>query len=140
MNNSRESASTQPRPHRDELRSGGDVAPSNRLPRLRRCRCCNKWRKPPGHTISYKWVEGAGIYRQNMLEPNPPGNLDWELMRVTTFPAAFEQYVTGGGQNYEVIRGGRWVDWWNGLYGNHKHETRNWERRNVPRRICEGAR
>ena len=45
-----------------------------------------------------------------------PGSEPPEIQRVLLFES--------GGCYYELIRGGRWVDWWEAQYGVHKDEVR----------------
>ena len=102
-----------------------------RLPRMKRCPCCLKWRRGPGDIIRYRLVNGAEVETFKPKRNRPAGLPDskpgeWEMERVTVFRST-------GGHNYERIRGGRWVDWWQAEYGRHTNESREWVRRgNAP--------
>ena len=89
-----------------------------RLPRMRRCTCCLKWKRAPGETLAYQVVRGASVYG---LWAHPPRGMDarHELERVTLVP-----WKRGNGHDrrYERIRGGRWVDAGEADAGKHEHE------------------
>ena len=93
-----------------------------------RCRACvakqGKHRRSRSFSYRYKIISGAAVFSGlleslkragvvlNQCERAYPHFADeMEIERVRVFEH---------GQNYEVVRNGRWVDWWEGLYGIHR--------------------
>jgi len=97
-----------------------------RLPRLRRCPCCLKWKRQPGEFVRYRIIDGAAVLSSTYHLTTPSRITSrGEIERVTMVPEG-KSYA----YRYEVIRGGRWVSWWEGLYGRHKDESKLAVRRN----------
>ena len=119
-----QSASTQPVVVDDDIHSQR-ASQSNRLPRLRRCRCCNKGRKPAGAFVRYRGVKGCQVttFENFDYQPRFDYHGGFEIERVTIHPT--------GGQSYELIRGGRWVNDWEATYGKHKDEGNKWVRKSL---------
>jgi hypothetical protein len=108
----------------------GEAQRPAHLPRLRRCPCCTA-RQPELRRYFYVVQEGHVLLcpETNLSDAKAvlvrvrkswPGA---ELVRIGVHPDRR--------RTYEVIRGGRWVDEWQGMYGRHQHESREWRRRSA---------
>ena len=93
--------------------------------------CCLGARDPRVVGHAYSVVRGCGVYAsevsldraKRVLAAAGTGHLppDLELQRVVR--------MRGGGRRYELVRGGRWVDDWQGQHGRHRGESNTWTRR-----------
>ena len=101
--------------------------------RLRRC-CCNACRTRrstkglPGDVIGYSYRVINGCIVTGHLFDSYGQALAALIHRPTWWNREFEVervwLFKNGGTNYELIRGGRWVNEWEANYGVHKHEPR----------------
>lgn len=107
-----------------------------RLPRLRRCACCLSPREVRraeflchryyvGASAAQYTLEGSLQAARSHLATMQERWGDAEIIRVLVFGGDY----AGHSYQYEVVRGGRWVNDWQGHYGRHAHESRDWIRR-----------
>ncbi len=82
------------------------------------------------YKYTYRIIAGAGVFAEYKSLSRAIANLP-AIQKIWNehFPGQVEierqrQFLDSGGLQYEVKRNGKWVNSWDGLYGDLKHETK----------------